>query len=898
MDRRALWFTLTADETLRALASDARSGISDDEAARRLAELGPNELRAPEHVHWSRVLLSQFQNVLILILLGAAVLSAALGHAVEAIAIAAILALAVTLGFVQELRAERAIEKLRAMAAATAHVVRGGREVHVPARELVPGDVVLLAAGARVPADARLLEAPNLQADEASLTGESVPVEKQVAPLPDSALALGDRTNLVFAGTAVTYGRARGVVVATGMETEVGSIARLLESVEEERTPLQQNLDRVGKVLALAAVAVVAVIVAMGLLRGQPILEILVFGIALAVAVVPEALPAVVTISLAIGVQRMVRRHALVRRLAAVETLGSTSVICTDKTGTLTRDEMTVRRLFVCDRELEVTGSGYDPHGELRERGVVVPSTPDVETLLRATILASDARIEVEPGHGRVVVHGDPTEAALVVAGAKVGFERAALESAWPRVDEIPFTSESKRMVTLHAHEGVVVAFCKGAPEAVLDLCERRRTSRGIEPLHAEAREAVLADARRLAGESLRVLAIAEKSPATRADAEQGLTLLGLVGMLDPPRAEVFDAIRSCETAGIRVVMITGDHPVTAEAVAREIGIARGGQVVTGPMLERLSDAELEREVEGIDVFARVSPADKLRVVSALQRRGHVAAMTGDGVNDAPALKKAAIGVAMGITGTDVAKEAAAITLTDDNFASIVAAVEEGRRIYGNIKKYIMYLLSSNIGEIGLVGLAAFVGLPMPLTAVQLLYVNLATDGLPALALAVDPPEPDLMRRPPRDPRLGIFSRGVVALMLVGGVWSMVVNFLLFMWASESGRPAAEATTMTFVSLVLIQLFKAYSFRSDRASTFEHPFANRWLNLAVGWELAMLAAVVYVPALHEPFGTYALSAVDWAIAAGTALTVVPVLDLAKWANRRGLFERRTAGRGV
>jgi Ca2+-transporting ATPase len=450
----------------------------------------------------------------------------------------------------------------------------------------------------------------------------------------------------------------------------------------------------------------------------------------------------------------------------------------------------------------------------------------------------------------------------------------------------------------LHAHEGVVVAFCKGAPEAVLDLCERRRTSRGIEPLHAEAREAVLADARRLAGESLRVLAIAEKSPATRADAEQGLTLLGLVGMLDPPRAEVFDAIRSCETAGIRVVMITGDHPVTAEAVAREIGIARGGQVVTGPMLERLSDAELEREVEGIDVFARVSPADKLRVVSALQRRGHVAAMTGDGVNDAPALKKAAIGVAMGITGTDVAKEAAAITLTDDNFASIVAAVEEGRRIYGNIKKYIMYLLSSNIGEIGLVGLAAFVGLPMPLTAVQLLYVNLATDGLPALALAVDPPEPDLMRRPPRDPRLGIFSRGVVALMLVGGVWSMVVNFLLFMWASESGRPAAEATTMTFVSLVLIQLFKAYSFRSDRASTFEHPFANRWLNLAVGWELAMLAAVVYVPALHEPFGTYALSAVDWAIAAGTALTVVPVLDLAKWANRRGLFERRTAGRGV
>jgi Ca2+-transporting ATPase len=882
------WHTLTAAEVCAQLESTP-DGLTGAEAVRRLTEYGANELQAAHRISPWTIFLAQFKNVLIVILLVATVLSGFLGHGVEAVAITVIVFFAVLLGFVQEYRAERAIETLRQMAAPTATVCRDGAETEIPARDLVPGDVVIVRAGDRIPGDARLIEAVNLQIQEAVLTGESVPVEKHVDPLGNSELALGDRKNMVYAGTAATYGRGRAVVVATGMKTEFGAIAQLLQTVETGRTPLQENLDKLGRTLARAALAVVAIIVVLGLLRGQPLIEMLVFGIALAVAVVPEALPAVVTISLALGVQRLVKRRALIRRLPAIETLGSTSVICSDKTGTLTKDEMTVRKLYVAGQLLDVSGAGYEPYGEFSIEGRSVAPSASLEPLLRATSLASDAHLSRNEVDGRWHVKGDPTEGALLVAAAKAGLDKVDLDAQFPRVTEIPFSSETKRMITLHAVPGGIVAYAKGAPEVILNSCERQLQAAGAARLDAASRAVIQEMIRQMADEGLRVLAVAEKAGATLESAERDMTFLGLVGIIDPPRPEAKAAIQTCEEAGIRVVMITGDHPITAQAVARELGLLKAGRVTTGAELEALHEAEFERQVEDIDVYARVSPVHKLRIVTVLQRHGHIVAMTGDGVNDAPALKKADIGIAMGVTGTDVAREAAAMTLTDDNFASIVAAVEEGRGIYGNIKKYLMFLLSSNIGEIGLMAGATLLGLPLPLTAVQILYVNLATDGLPALALSVDPPEPDLMRRKPRNPRTGIFTRAVVTLMTVGGLWSVAINLGLFAWALSSGRSAAEAMTMTFVSLVLIQFFKAYNFRSDRLSVLNRPLANKWLNLAIVWELVLLALIIYVPALHKPFGTFSLPPMDWAIVIGLSLTISLVLELAKWMERRGWF---------
>ncbi len=879
---------VAADELFGQLRSTP-SGLTTAQARQRLSEAGPNELQATRRVSPWALLAAQVKNVLIVILLAATALSALLGHGVEAIAITVIVLFAVLFGFFQEYRAERAIEALRTLAAPTASVLRDGRESEIAARDLVPGDVLILRAGDRVAGDARLFEAANLQVQQAALTGESGAVEKGVAALADPELALADRSNMVYAGTAATYGRGRALVAATGMQTEFGKIARLLEDVETGKTPLQLNLDKLGRALARAALAIVAVIVVFGLLRGQPFIEMLVFGIALAVAVVPEALPAVVTISLALGVQRLAKRRALMRRLSAVETLGSTSVICSDKTGTLTRDEMTARKVYVHGHLLDVSGIGYEPQGEFLRDGVRCEPPEALEHLLRAAALASDARILQGEADGAWTVSGDPTEGALLAAAAKAGLNKADLDARFARVHEIPFASETKRMTTLHATGDGVVAYAKGAPEVIVASCTALLTAEGAAPLGEEGRQEILHVAHEMANDALRVIAVAMRADATPENAQREMTFLGLVGMIDPPRPEAEAAMRKCEDAGVRVVMITGDHPATARAVARELGILRKGRVVTGAQLEEMGDAELAREVANIDVYARVSPAHKLRVVTALQQQGHVVAMTGDGVNDAPALKKADIGVAMGITGTDVAKEAAAMMLTDDNFASIVAAVEEGRGIFGNIKKYLMFLLSSNIGEIGLMAGAMLLGLPLPLTAVQILYVNLATDGLPALALAVDPPEHDLMRRKPRDPGTGIFTRPVVALMLVGGAWSAAVNLALFTWALRSGRSAADAMTMTFVCLVLIQLVNAYNFRSDRLSALDRPFANRWLNLATAWEAALLCLVVYLPFLKEPFGMFALHPVDWAIVGGAALTILPVLEAAKWMARRGWF---------
>ena len=865
----------------------APQGLAAVEVERRFAQYGPNELQAAAGVSPWAILFQQFKNVLIIILLIATAISGFLGQGVETIAIAVIVLFAVVLGFVQEYRAERAIDALRQMAAPTVTVIRDGQEVEIPARELVPGDLILLHAGDKVAADARMVESINLHVDEAALTGESVPVGKNTEALRGDDLALGDRTNMVFGGTIATYGRGRAVVVATGMRTQFGRIAQMLQSVETGRTPLQQNLDRVGRVLGQAAVLVVAAVVAVGMLRGQPLLEMFIFGIALAVAAVPEALPAVVTISLAIGVQRMVKRNALVRRLPAVETLGSTSVICSDKTGTLTKDEMTVRTLHTPERTTTISGSGYEPAGEFSLAGSLVEPSREEADLLRAAALVCDAHLVRDDMHGSWHIKGDPTEGAIIVAAAKAGMQKDELDLQFPRVGEIPFTSEAKRMTTLHSVGDAQVAYAKGAPETILDSCSRLMKSRGEVALGEADREEILQAVRQMAGEALRVLGVAKKSDATLGDAEHDMTFLGLVGMIDPPRPEAKAAVEQCERAGIRVVMITGDHPITAQAVASELGLLRAGQAVTGAELEDMSDEELERSVESIEVYARVSPAHKLRVVTAFQERGHIAAMTGDGVNDAPALKKADIGIAMGITGTDVSKEAAAMTLIDDNFASIVAAVEEGRGIFENVKKYLMYLLSANIGEIGLIAGAVLAGLPLPLTAVQLLYVNLATDGLPALALSVDPPEDDLMERAPRDARTGIFTRRVVTLMIAGGLWSTVANLALFTWALQSGRTLTQAMTMTFVSLVLIEFFKAFNFRSDRRSVLRRPFANKWLNLAIVWELALLVFIVSFPPLREPFGIAPLSRVDWLIVACPALTISPVIELTKWFGRRG-----------
>ncbi|MEK7591557.1 MAG: HAD-IC family P-type ATPase, partial [Patescibacteria group bacterium] len=770
-----------------------------------------------------------------------------------------------------------AIEALKRMAAPGATALDGGEEREVDAETLVPGDIILLGAGDKIPSDARIITGFNLHADEAALTGESVPVEKHAGMLTNGTLPIGDRRNMVYAGTVVTRGRGVAVVTATAMQTEFGKIAGLLESVETGKTPLQKNLDRLGKTLAKAALVVVLFISGAGILRGQPVIDMILFGIALAVAVVPEALPAVVTISLAIGVQRMAKRNALIRRLPAVETLGSTSVICTDKTGTLTKDEMTVRKIVTLHQTFDVTGSGYDPQGSFLINGHEKEPSDALRILLVAAALSSDATL-IKSSEGWDI-SGDPTEGALVTVAAKAGLQRDTLVAEHPRIAEIPFSSETKRMTTLHKKNGDSIAFSKGAPEIILSHCA----------MPPAEREHMLDVAHAMAESSLRVLAIASKAGATLQDAEHGMAFLGLVGMIDPPRPEAKAAVQQCIAAGIKVIMITGDHPATARAIASELKILRGGRVVTGAELDQMDAEMLESSIEHIDVYARVSPAHKLMVVTALQKLGHIVAMTGDGVNDAPALKKADIGVAMGITGTDVTKEAAAMTLTDDNFASIVSAIEEGRGIFGNIKKYLMYLLSSNVGEICLMAAATVAGLPLPLTAVQILYVNLATDGLPALALAVDPPEQGLMHRLPRDPRRSIFTQPTVALILTGGLWSLIINIGLFAWALRSGYPLAEAMTMTFVSLVLIQFFKAYNFRSDRNSILRHPFANKWLNLAVFWEFLLLVLIVTVAPLQRVFDTHTLSIREWVLLLMLSATVIPVLEGVKWLVRKKVF---------
>jgi len=893
------WYQREADDALSSLKS-GRDGLEPPEARQRLGRYGANELAEKKAVSPWALFLEQFKSFLIIILLIAVVLSAVLGEVADAVIIGIIILFASGLGFFQEYRAERAMEALRRMAAPMASVRREGKEVEIPARELVPGDIIILRTGDKIAADARLIEAVNLKTSEAPLTGESTPVEKKSAIIQGEA-PVADRRNMVYMGTAVIDGRGSAIVTGTGMTTEFGKIASLLQAVKPERTPLEINLDRIGKWIAIGALVLCFVLAGLGVLRGHEVLEMFIWGIALAVAAVPEALPAVVTISLALGVRRMAKRHALIRKLPAVETLGSTTFICSDKTGTLTQGKMTVRRIYADENSIDVSGVGYEPEGEFSVGGekISVESESALGRLLLIGALCNDTALTAS---GRVwEVSGDPTEGSLLVSAAKAGLWPEELNHQFPRIGEIPFSSERKRMTTVHQTPEGSVAYSKGAPELVLRSCRYIYAEGRERELSDKDRERIIAVGRGMLDDALRVLGLAYKrldDGEISESIEQDMVFTGMVGMIDPPRPEAKQAIERCDQAGVKSVMITGDHKKTAVAIARELGLLKEGLALTGVELDSLSQAELEEMVERIEVYARVSPAHKLRVVEALAKRGHVVAMTGDGVNDAPALKKADIGIAMGITGTDVTTEAADMVLTDDNFASIVAAIEEGRGIFSNIKKYLMYLLSSNIGEIllmaGAILFGPLLGLPagaIPLVAIQILWVNLATDGLPAIALSVDPPAPDLMKQKPRPRGQGIFTKEVVTLMVVGGVWSCLVNLGVFKWALDAGRGMLEAQALCFLTLVLIQFFKAYNFRSDKQSIFKIGFfKNRWLNITILWEIALLAVIVYTPALQSSFRTFPLSGFDWLLVVLLAATVFPVLELTKaifrWRERK------------
>jgi Ca2+-transporting ATPase len=906
------WYHLTADEALRELETTS-AGLSPAEATDRLQRFGPNTLREEKAISPWHLLLAQFKNFLILLLIAATGLSLLLGHTLDAVVIFSIVIVSALLGFYQEFRAERAMQALKAMASPTASVVRGGEPVEVASAEVVPGDVLLLSAGDRVPADARLLEAANLRADEASLTGESTAVEKDPLSRVSAEAGVGDRRNMVFAGTVLTYGRGQAVVTATGMQTEFGRIAQMLQDVVEDPSPLAVKMDYIGKRLGVACLGVSAAVVALGIFRGNPPLEMLIWGVSLAIAAVPEALAAVVTGALAIGVQRAARRRAIIRRLPAVETLGCTTVICSDKTGTLTRNEMTVRKVFAGGRLLDVTGVGYDPVGEFRINGgaVAVAADPAAERLLQAGALCNDTHFLGEDGSRRV--KGDPTEAALLVLAEKAGMQAVHLRQAWPRVAEIPFESERKRMSTVHAgRDGSVVTFVKGAPDVLVERCVAWERDGRVEPLTPDVRKQILETNDRMATEALRVLGIAYRRldgvPATTTPEtlETDLTFLGLVGMIDPPRDEAREAIRSCREAGIRTVMITGDHKLTASAVARELGLFTKGngngaggngasgnrdkdaplRVLEGRDLDRLSEADLAGMVNEVAVYARVSPEHKMKIVGAWKSQHQVVAMTGDGVNDAPALKRADIGVAMGITGTDVTKEACDMVLADDNFASIAAAVEEGRVIYDNIKKYLTFLLSCNVAEIILLGMAGFIGWPLPLVALQILWVNLTTDGLPALALGVEPPEPDLMRRAPRKAGDAVFSRSVLAVLLSLSliiVAGLVPIFYIY-WQAEG---VAKAQSMTFVTLILFELFFAHTCRSLRFTVLQlGVFGNRWLWLATLGSGAMTVAVIYIPAWAKAFHVVPLTWADWGVALSVSGAGFLLVETGKWVAGR------------
>ncbi|MGB2817646.1 MAG: HAD-IC family P-type ATPase [Burkholderiaceae bacterium] len=934
------------DDLVDTFGTHLEQGLAQAEAAARLDTHGPNELSERPRPGFLALLWDQFNNYLVIILVVAAGISLALGEWVDSIAILVIVVLNAVVGVIQESKAEQALAALKKMAAPNAQVIRDGRQVTIPGREIVCGDVVLLEAGNYVPADVRLFESFNLKVEEASLTGESVPVEKDPAIVLDREIPLGDRRNTAFMGTLVTYGRGKGLVTGTGMNTQIGLIAQMIQSFEDEATPLQKKLEHLGKVLGTACLAICVVVFVYGLFRDTPIADIGSIGllpyleaekkdiinlfmtaVSLAIAAVPEGLPAIVTICLALGMQRMIKHHALIRKLPAVETLGCATVICSDKTGTLTQNQMTVVQGWAGGRRFRVTGEGYAPTGEffLGEDRFDPSSNPDASALLQGAIGCNDARLQehgddAESRSWNII--GDPTEGAMIVAAAKSGLRQDEFARAMPRLQEIPFDSERKRMTTIHANAGLIgaptsadgtaaasplIAFVKGAPDIVLDLCTHMLDDGQVVELSHAMRGTILDQNRDMASQALRVLGVAcrpldampsEIKPET---VENSLVFVGLLGMIDPPRPEVIEAIRVARGAGLRTVMVTGDYKDTAEAIARDIGLRTpNGTVLTGAEIDRLSDAELAARSDHVDVCCRVSPQHKTRIVEAFKARDHVVAMTGDGVNDAPALKRANIGVAMGITGTDVAKQTADMVLTDDNFASIVSAIEQGRIIYSNIRKFVYFLLACNVGEILIVFGAMLFGMPMPLRPVQLLWLNLVSDGAPALALGLEKGDSDIMRQPARSPREPVINRDMATGIAVVGFIDMLAILGVFYLALQLHPGHLEAAqTMAFVTLCTSELLRAFAARSEYQSVFSIGlFSNRWMVAAVAASFTLVLAVVYLPFLAPFFDAVPLSAGDWLVMLPFFFVSPIAMELLKLHFRRRKAPQAPAGATV
>ncbi|MGH7305637.1 MAG: cation-translocating P-type ATPase [Candidatus Rokuibacteriota bacterium] len=898
-DTLEVWHTLPADEVASRMRTEPERGLSRAEAVRRLEEHGANALVETRGRSALAIVVGQFRSLIVALLLAATAVALALGDSIEAAAILVVIILNALIGFLTEWKAEQALTALRKQTLAVAQVIRDGEEHQVSAAAVVPGDVAVLAAGVRVPADGRVITSVELRVEEAALTGESRPVAKLTQPIPDADAPVADRRSMVFMGTTVTDGRGRMIVTATGMHTEVGRIGTLIDEAGDQDTPLERKLAQVGRVLVGIVLALGVVIVLAGWLRGNQFLYMLEVGISLAIAAVPEGLLAVATMTLALGMQRMAEMRVLVRRLPAVETLGSTTVICTDKTGTLTQNEMTVRALQLGERRVEITGSGYAVSGEFRVGGQRVDPESDDHLILalRIGVLCGDAKIDRVDG--RAVVLGDPTEAALIVAAAKAGLEQTTLNREQPRVGEVPFSSEAKRMMTIHrTPEGNSVAYVKGAPGVVLEASGRHFTRAGERPLAPEDRERFMAINEELGGRALRVLALAYRvQPIAGADAElaRDLVFVGLVAMIDPLRDEAASAIVTCRQAGIRTMMITGDQPATAAEIGRELGLDRDPQgrrlkTVHGRDLAALDGPGWRRVVASASVFARVSPEHKLRIVDALQSQGEIVAMTGDGVNDAPALKQADIGVAMGIKGTEVAKEAADMIITDDNFATIVVAVEQGRIVYANIIRFIHYLFSCNFSEIVVVFTAIMIGWPLPLGPLQILWLNMITDVFPAMALALEPSDPDAMKQPPRDPRQPLMNTPFVGLivwqgLLLAGV-TLTAFFVGMRWYGTEGTGLRHAVTMGFMTLAVAQIFHAFNARSRRQSMFIRPFANAWLATAVLTCVILQLAAVYWPFLGLVLNTVPLSSAELAVVAACSLAPVAVVEIVKVVQRK------------
>lgn len=892
-----IWYVRESEDALRELRT-SEAGLDKAEVERRQAQVGVNELTEEAPLSLPKLFLAQFKDALILILLAATVISAAIGNLVDSMVIAAAVLLCVVLSFLFEYRAEKAIKRLKELAAPTAAVIRAGIEEKVCACEIVPGDILVLRPGDRVAADARLLEGMNLTIDESLLTGESVPVNKDAAVLSADAI-LAERSNMIYSGTTVLEGRGRGVVTATGMRTEFGKIAGMLASAPEEETPLKKRTQEIGRWLSTAYVIICAAILAVGVLRGYDFLVMLIWGISLAVALVPETLPLIIAGTLAVGVQRMARKKAIVRKLPAVETLGCITAICSDKTGTLTKNEMTVRALYAGGRMVEVTGAGYDPRGEFLDQRtgerIDLRAAPALRMALQIAALCNDSGVRLEGTDCKI--NGTPTEGALVVAAQKAGIEKRELEQRFPRLQEIPFERERKRMSTIHRDTatGKRVAYVKGAPEDLVLLSTHVywgvNGEARIAQLSAEERSVIITLSDQLAARAYRLIGVAYRElegdgpeELTPELVEQDLIFVGLIGMTDPPREEAKEAIADCKRAGIVPIMITGDHKLTAVAIAQELGIVSpalgNDQVLTGAELEGLSDAEFEALVKTVRVYSRVSPEHKLRIVVALKRSGAVVAMTGDGINDAPALKQSDVGIAMN-AGTDVAKEASDLVLTDNNFATIVAAIHEGRAIYDNVRKYLTYILSYGVAEVCLLAGAFFYGLPFPLIAIQILWANIVIEDLPAMGLGIDPPDPTIMDRPPRDPTEGVFTARMLQLLALMSAVMVIGCLAIFLhYLPRSELPKAQ--TMVFATFILFELLNAFNCRSERLSLFRvGAFSNRWLILGVIGSLLLMLVAIQLPVVAHYFHSVPLSSREWALAFGTSLSIFVAVEFWK-----------------